>query len=92
MHLHGGDLCSGLATASGQQQRKGHKGVGNPKWIDTPVKPGTTVTILLDMDKKTISFQVGEGVPQLAYSGLPSIVHPYVCSGEVNERSHVVSC
>ena len=55
-----------------------------------PFPRGTAVDVILDMQAHTLSFAIGDADPQLAYTDLPSVVYPYVCSGEVDDRSLMI--
>ena len=72
----------------------GH-GVKNPQWakrVLTPMPTGTPVTVILDMEERTLSFAIGDAEPQLAYTNLPARVHPYLCSGDKEDNSVLVVC
>ena len=51
-----------------------------------------TVRVLLDMDARTLSFSCDDGPMQVAYTGLPASVHPYLCSGATGELHGCSAC
>jgi hypothetical protein len=57
------------------------------KWALRPIPTGTPIQAILDMEQRTLSFAVGDAEPQVAYTNLPGVVHPYICCGDVGERS-----
>ena len=85
VYLHDGKLCSGAMAGVVEQ---------SAAWAQyAPVRPiprGTPVHVILDMEQRTLSFAIGEGEPIVAYANLPLPVHPYICSGDVADRSLVV--
>lgn len=65
------------------------KGAGkrNAMWERTPVPRGVPVRVILDMEAHILSFGIGDQEPQLAFTSLPSSVNPYICSGNLGEKS-----
>ena len=91
MYLHDGDLCSGVARKRGNRAAVALlRGVANQYWMDMPVPCGTPVRVILNMDARTLSFAIGDQDPQLAYTNLPGSLHPYICSGEKQDRSLLI--
>lgn len=95
MYLHDGTLCSGAASHPAQGGQA--FGVGSQKAVkskhwpkDLLISTGTPICVILDMDQRTLSFAIGDAQPQVAFTGLPAGMHPYVCSGEKAERSQLV--
>ena len=69
--------------------RKGH-GTRNPLWAKralNPIPRCTPIQAILDMDQHTLAFAIGDAEPQLAFTNLPDSVHPYICSGDHEDRS-----
>ena len=99
MYLHDGELCSGVASrprATGNPlagtARKGSSanGARNPDWVKRVLRPiplGTPILVILDMEEHTLSFKIGDAETQLAFTNLPKSVHPYICSGDIEDRS-----
>jgi hypothetical protein len=91
IHLNSGDLCSGVAAKGLLNSRGRRIGAENPGWTKMPAKAGSVVTVILDMEAHTLSFAIGEGEPQLAFTNLPPSVNPYICSGDGKDRSVIHS-
>ena len=99
MYLHDGELCSGVASrprSTGNPllntARRGPSanGARNPDWVKRVLRPiplGTPIHIILDMEEHSLSFKIGDAETQLAYTNLPTAVHPYICSGDIEDRS-----
>ena len=74
------------ATGKGAKSAKVQK---NAMWTNQRCGAGTPVRVILDMDERTLSFAIGDAMPRLAYTHLPDRVHPYICSGEKDDKSLV---
>ena len=99
--IHDGTLCSGVAQRDWNKAAPhsmyglsaAGKGSKSSAWLRHhrgPFPRGTAVDVILDMQAHTLSFAIGDADPQLAYTDLPSVVYPYVCSGEVDDRSLMI--
>ena len=79
------DGTRGFMDAPGMST-KSSGGAKNPAWTNNvrvrPIARGTPITVILDMEERTLSFAIGDAEPQLGFSNLPAKVHPYVCSGD----------
>ena len=74
----------------GLMNMRAGNGARNPEWQKKALKPiptNTPVVVILDMEERTLSFAIGSEAPKLAFSNLPAVVHPYVCSGDLEDRS-----
>ena len=100
MYLHDGTLCSGAAVSPQGFLGKAigavlpDKTFKSSQWLKSKagVPRGTPVHVILNMDERTLSFAIGDSEPCVAYKGLPaSGVHPYLCSGDIGERSILVA-
>lgn len=99
MYLHDGSLCSGAATVSRgflgiEKEMAQGKALKSSQWAKQTavVSPGTAVHVILDMDHRTLAFAIGDAEPCIAYTGLPDTgVHPYLCSGDIGDRSILVT-
>lgn len=91
LYLHDGDLCSGVARFQGRRAKLATKGVANQYWMDMPCPINAPIRVVLNMDARTLSFAIGDEEPQLAYTNLPGNLHPYICSGEKQERSLLIA-
>lgn len=80
-----------MSELVGGARNQGNKGCQkHPGWVKRVMKPierGTPITCILDMDERTLAFAIGDAEPKLAYTDLPETVHPYVCSGNHEDRS-----
>eukprot|EP00966_Prymnesium_polylepis_P252820 5844096-Prymnesium_polylepis.1 len=80
-----------MAAAEGLHAAGEGKAVMEPGWEDVPVRPrGTPVRVILDMEARSLSFAIGGEPAQLAFTALPATVHPYFCSGDVEDNSLMV--
>ena len=65
----------------------------NPEWkkvAPNNIARGTPIRAILDMEARTLSFAIGDEEPKLAFTSLPASVRPYVCSGEMGEKSILI--
>ena len=103
MQLHSGDLCSGVAAinpmglarggrlVNARRASKNTKGKRNDKWENLSVPPDTPVRVIIDMDARALYFGVADEEPELAYMNLPAVLHPYICSGDMGEKSLMIA-
>ena len=102
LQLHSGDLCSGVAAVNpmtlaragrlvNPRRNKNAKGKRNDQWENLSVPPNTPVRVILDMDARALYFAVADEEPELAYTNLPASLHPYICSGDMGDRSVLIA-
>ena len=85
------DGTRGYMEAPGASTRG--NGAKNPLWakrVLQPIARGTPITVILDMEERTLSFAIGDEEPKLGFTNLPAMVHPYLCSGDAISDGSVV--
>ena len=81
VEVNDGMLCSGAADGTDGPTRMAASWEEEALELPEAAETYTTIRVLLDMDARTLSFARNDNPMQLAYTGLPDSVHPYLCSG-----------
>ena len=84
-------LARGGRLVNARRASKNTKGKRNDKWENLSVPPDTPVRVIIDMDARALYFGVADEEPELAYMNLPAVLHPYICSGDMGEKSLMIA-